>query len=330
MAQEIPMISKLLRSIIIDDYTTALKIVKGSDFNPNDTHLSWKAPVVSAIINVIGETAKISDEKSFRELLITIMGHEDFNPNMTDAEGETILMHIARHPRFCWLAPYMLANPKTNVSIENFMHRTAEDIAKICGNKKFTDIISGHANTIIKLPHKRSGIKKPLPKGNIKALNKIENAFYEVDKKEDISLYNLLKAFYNKKYTNCIEIINNAAFDPNECDKWGEPVISSLIYYSQECGVEYDEDKFKEIVNAIMALDGFNPNILDIDKNTPLMVAMQFKNLRWLAEKLFKEEPVMLYHKNYWGDDLASIAKDCGNEEFYNGLRKNTFKEANV
>ena len=140
MAQEIPMLSKLLRSIIIGDYATALKTVKDNSFNPNDTHLSWGAPVMSAIINVIGDSSLIANKKEFKDVVVNILRHDNFNPNMTDNEGDTILMHIAKHPSFNWAVPYILSNPKTDITIKNFTHRNANNIASICGNTEFIDI----------------------------------------------------------------------------------------------------------------------------------------------------------------------------------------------
>ena len=330
MAQEIPMISKLLRSIITGNYSTALELVNGKDFNPNDTHLSWKAPVVSAIVNVIGETSKISNEKAFKELLLSIVQHKDFNPNMKDANGDTVLIHLARHPRFAWLVPHILSNPKADLNIENFMHRNAEAVATICGNKDFIKMVSDHNGNISRMPRKRKGIKKLLPEGNRLVLKRVEGAFYEYEKKKKASLYNLLKNFFSGKYSECLEIIKDKDFDPNEYDRWDEPVLTSLIYYSQDCGVEVDVDKFKEIVDAIIALDKFDANTLDADQNTPLMASMQFKELRWLTEKLYKVGSARIDLKNYWGDSLSKIAKESGNGEFYEHLATNTFKEMSV
>lgn len=339
MRKNIPLISQLLRAIIVEDYASAIEIITDKDFNPNETNKSWNSPVLSAIVTVSSTTDKFKDSKSFREILKEIVKHKDFDPNALDCEGETVIMHIARHPSFNWLVPFIINTGKVDISIKNFMHRDALEIAEKNGNYSLVDILLTLKVNVHKgQPKKRQGIKKivksttttVLPSGNKTILEKIECAFESDDKKRPVSLYNLLVSFFKGDYTTCIQIARDVNFNPNECDRWEEPVLSSLMYYSQDSKVKYDEDMYVKVVEAIISSPRFNVNALDADCNTVLMVAMGFPKLKWLAEMLFNIQSARLDVINDLGETIREIADNCGNREFYNRLVKKSFETADV
>ena len=328
----IPLISQLLRSIIVEDYAKSISIITDKDFNPNECNASWGAPVLTSIITVLSDNnTKIIDNKSFKEILKEIAKHKDFDPNKVDSEGETILMHMARRPKFNWFAPFILCNKKVDLEIKNFRKATAIDIAEKNGNTVLADILLGYnGRNHDGMPKKRVGIKKSAKSvnicSNVPILERIEYAFEDDAKKNPVSLYNLLVNFFKGNYSFCIQIIKDVNFDPNEHDKWEEPALSSLIYYSQDANVEYDENEYKKIVDAIISLPRFNVNALDADCNTAMMVAMGFPKLRWLTEKLFNIASSRIDITNDQGETIRTIAKSCGNEEFYDDLIKKSFQ----
>lgn len=336
MKKDIPTISLLLKAMIVEDYASAIDIITKKDFNPNETNKTWNSPILSAMIDIMADELKnVKDEKSLRTVMKEIAKHKDFNPNITDVEGETIMMHIARHSDFNWLAPFILMANNFDINIKNFMHRDAISLAEKCGNHALVDVLLTYKAQNIKhdgMPKKIKGLKKikTVVPPNTNVLQKIEGAFYEEAKKRPTSLYNLLAAFFKGDYTTCIQIVRDVNFNPNEMDKWDEPVLSSLIYYSQDANVEYDEEMFKTIASIIISLPRFDVNALDCDCNTVLMVSMGYPKLKWLTEKLFNISSARLDVLNDMGEGIREIAENCGNEDFYNHLIRKSFETAKV
>ena len=216
MKKDIPLISQLLKAIIVEDYASAIEIVTSDKFNPNETNESWHAPVLTAIVCVLSTTDKITDQTNLKEILKEIVKNEKFNPNILDTEGETVLMHIARHPSFNWLVPFIMNTGKVDITVKNFMHRDAIEIAESEGNTTLADIllplkVHDHKGQ----PRKRVGIKKvaKVTSINVSAdvndnvINRIEKAFGPDNKKNPVSLYNLLSSFFKGDYTTCMEIV---------------------------------------------------------------------------------------------------------------------------
>lgn len=340
MDKNIPIISQLLRLLILENYDEALELVKSDKFNPNGTNTSWHAPVLSAVISVLSNAEKSLEKEGLKTVMKEIAKHKDLDPNIIDAEGETIIMHIARHPQFNWFAPFLMNNQKLDISIKNFMHKDAIDIAFACGNQTLADILLPLKMKGCKgLPKKRVGVKKTIKftkptevngAGRKNILDRIEKAFDPDKKKNPVSLYALLTSFFLGEYSTCIQIVKDVNFNPNECDRWEEPALSSLIYYSQDAHVTYNEEMFKKIVDAFIQNKRFNVNALDADCNTILMVAMGFPKLKWLTEKLFNIQSARLDVINDSGETIRQIADNCGNGEFYNHLVRKSFETADV
>ena len=328
MKKDIPLISQLLKAIIVDNYALAIDIITREDFDPNETNDSWKAPVLTAVVNVLSTTCKDKDMAAIKEILQRIADNENFDPNIVDAEGETVLMHIARHEDFNWLVPIILNTGKVDLSIKNFMHHDVLHIAEKSHNTVMLNSLLSlkHQQQYKSLPKKRVGIKNKkttaiiLNLKNCNIIKKIESAFRPEQKKKPASLYNLLMSFFREEYDTCIQIVRDPNFDPNEADLWEEPALSSFIYYSQDSKVEYDEEMFRKIVEIIISNKKFDVNAIDSECNTVLMVAMGFPNLKWLAEMLFNIQSARIDIINDSGESIRQIAEKCGNGSFYSHL----------
>ena len=334
--KNISIISWLLRAMIVGDYKNALGFVENKDFDPNEKTKTWGAPVLTALITVLSGMNKYECDPDAKKVFLKIIKNEKFNPNETDTEGETVLMHIARtRNQFEWMIPYILENEKTDISIKNFMKKTAIDIALYHENSAMADLlmIQKLKNNSAHLPKKIAGLKKkPIvdKEINLAMVNRVEHAFNGEAKDNPFSLYWVLVNFFKHEYDECVRIINDVHFDPNETDRWEEPALTSLIYYSQDSSFKYDEEGLKKVAMAIVNHRGFNVNAIDSDSNTVLMVCMSFKRLNWLTRELFKISSAKIDHVNDMGEDLKQIAKNCYNTPLYEELIKASYTEANV
>lgn len=342
MAKDIPVISKLLRAMVLGDYKDALDIVLDEKFNPNEKTQSWGSPILSALITIMSGTKHSPFTKDAKDVFKAIVLHENFDPNATDAENETSLMHIARFSEYGWLVPFILNKKNVNIGLRNLMGRTAIDIASVHNNVAVRDLLMACnvKEVAIHSPKKKVGLKKkkatPAPTTNAEVTvsglvaNNIEVAFTPEAKENPFSLYHLVKNFINGNYDECLRIANNVHFNPNESDRWDEPALSSLIYYSQDSTVKYDEDKLKEIAKVIINNRTFDVNALDADCNTPLMVAMSFPKLAWLVKELFKISSARIDVVNDMGENLSTIAEKCGNSELYSDMIRRNYQTADV
>ena len=267
MAKDIPVISKLLRAMILGDYKDALDIVLAEKFDPNEKTQSWGSPILSALITVMSGTKHSPFTKDAKDVFKAIVLHENFDPNATDMEKETSLMHIARFSEYGWLVPFILNKKNVNIGLRNLMGRTAIDIASVHNNVVVRDLLMACnvKEVAMHSPKKKVGLKKkkatPAPTTNAEVTvsglvaNNIEVAFTPEAKENPFSLYHLVKNFINGNYDECLRIANNVHFNPNESDRWDEPALSSLIYYSQDSTVKYDEDKLMEDVLELDIID---------------------------------------------------------------------------
>lgn len=337
MGKEIPVISKLLKAMIIEDYKEAMDIVSDDNFNPNEKTRTWEAPVISALLTVLINSKNKELPTEAKAVFKTIISNKNFNPNEVDKENETILMHIARNRNFSWLAPFILDCPSIDLYIKNYMGRTALDIANNTGNIIVRDLIIAYSTSVMRdhLPKKREGIKKKKKQAakvtvSNSILNNIEMAFSDEAKNNPVSLYNLIKYFIKGNYDECLRIVKDVHFNPNESDRWDEPALSSLIYYSQDSTVIYDAVKFREIALGIINNRMFDVNALDADCNTVLMVAMSFPKLNWLVRELFKISSARIDVINDMGEDINAIAEKCGNSELLSDMIRRNYETANV
>ena len=333
----IPFISRIMRAMILEDYSQALDLINSEEFDPNQKTKTWDAPIISAIITITEGMKHKKPIAEMKNVIQAIISHKDYNPNAVDAENETTLMKVARNKEFCWIAPMLLEIKSIDLSVKNYLNRTALDIATMCNNTIVTDLLMAYnlKTSAIRQPKKISGIKKRKKEtvvtvNNTNVLDKIENAFENDRKSEPFSLYNLIKNFLKGNYDECIRIATDVHFDPNEFDRWGEPALSSLIYYSQDANVSYDESKLKEVVSAIINNRQFDVNSLDADTNTPLMVAMGFPKLDWLVKELFMISSARIDIKNDMGENLRDIAEKCGNGVLYDEMIRRSYETANV
>jgi hypothetical protein len=215
------------------------------------------------------------------------------------------------------------------------MNKTAVDIAIHNDNSAMADLLMIHRlkKKSSHLPKKIAGLKKrPVvdKEVSIDMVNRVEHAFNGDAKDNPFSLYWVLVNFFKHEYDECVRIISDVHFDPNEADRWGEPALTSLIYYSQDSNFKYDEEGLKKVAMAIVNHRMFNVNAMDADCNTVLMVSMSFKRLNWLTRELFKISSAKIDHVNDMGEDLKQIAKNCYNTPLYEELIKASYTEANV
>ena len=340
MGKDVPVISKLLKAMIMEDYKDAMDIVTDENFDPNEKTKTWDSPVISAMITILTGTKNKDINQDAKAVFKAITSNKKFDPNTCDREKETALMHVARNKRFSWLAPFLLDCPNINLFAKNYLGRTALDIAAGVENSIVRDLILAYSMkfTVKHLPKKKVGIKKKKPtasqttqvtvSGNI--LNNIEAAFYPEAKENPVSLYNLVKYFIKGNYDECLRIVKDVHFNPNECDRWDEPALSSLIYYAQDSTVTYDTEKFKEIAKEIINNRQFDVNAIDADCNTILMVAMGFPKLDWLVRELFKISSARIDVVNDMGENLSTIAEKCGNSELLADMIRRNYKEVDA
>ena len=336
--ENIPLVTYLLKNLILDDYASAIDIITSNEFNPNEKGMAWGAPALTAVIVVMASSAKDIDENGLREVIKGIINHKDFDPNVADNNGDTVLMHIAIHPEFNWVVPMILATGKVNFSLKNFMHKTILEIAEGNNNVIFRNMVLGGGRK--GTPKKMPGLKKKQqPKAEIVSinfntnksiLNRIDAIFDADEKKNPVSLYGLLTAFFKGDYDTAIQIAKDVNFNPNSFDRFDEPCLTSLIYYSQDANVTYDEEMFKKVADAIISNRRFDVNAIDSDCNTVLMASMGFPKLRWLTEKLFSLQSARIDIINDSGENIREIADNCGNGEFYNKLVMKAFETANI
>jgi len=331
MGKDIPVISKLLKAMVLGDYKEAMDIVSDDNFNPNEKTKTWEAPVVSALITILSNSKQTSIFPSEAKAVFkAIISNKNYNPNEVDKENETALMHIARNKQFAWLAPFVLDCKGIDLGIKNYMGRTALNVANDVNNIAVKDVIMSYAikdnmqELIAHAPKKRIGKKKRPIKAettvSVNVLNNVECAFDDESKENPVSLYNLIKYFIKGNYDECIRITKDVHFDPNESDRWGEPALSSLIYYSQDTSINYDAVKFREIALEIISKRTFDVNALDADCNTVLMVALSFPKLGWLARELFKISSARMDVINDMGETINEIAEKNGTSELLSDL----------
>jgi ankyrin repeat protein len=151
---------------------------------------------------------------------------------------------------------------------------------------------------------------------NSKMLINLETSFTDEQKKKKMSSYRALKYFLLCDYEKVLDIINSYDFDPNERDCWGESIIFSLMYYSQDEITKYDVQKFNQIMVDLINNLRFDFNICDADGNTPLMISAQFIGLNWLSELFISRFDIDVYKRNEMGYCLIDIIEIVGNQDF--------------
>jgi len=332
--RERPLVSELANAIIKEDYASAIEIITDDNFDPNAKTKS-NNPLLYTIINVLIDLKSIQDKTSLMNILNEIVKHKDFNPNEVNGENETVLMNIARHPDFNFLSPLLLYKTNIDVNIKNKYGNDAARLADAYDNKVLLDLITSFKIQHMKfygLPRKREGIKtkerKATVSNKIQLMNRIERAFDDKARSNPISLYWLTYYFVRQNYIECMRIVNDVHFNPNETDKWETPVLTSLIYISQDNFVECDEEEFKKIAKGIVNNRLFDYNSMDDYNNTPIMASMKFKNLNWLTHMLFSSACTRIDITNKSGKNLHDISKDAGNEDFYKEMINCYFSKA--
>ena len=320
---------QLCNAIIAEDYSKAIDIISKKSFDPNERLGTWKMPIISYLIYLY-DKGSVKDENTFRLVLKSIVKLIEFDPNATDDSGETILMEIASNAEFNWLVPFILIKKNLDLSKKNDLGYDVMSIANMSHNTVMVDVLMAYKSKNLKhLPVNLKGkeiIKQiDLEHENEFVINKLIATFCVEQKKRPTSLYNLLMNFFTGKYDECIEIIRDVNFNPNESDRLQEPVVTSFIYYTQDIKANYDEEMLKKVVIEIVNHPRFDVNLVDCEGNSVLMVSMGYPKLNWLTEILFNKSNARLDLVNDLGEDLKEIADNVGNGHLYNALVAKSF-----
>ena len=323
--ENINSLSKLVITTVIEDYETTNKILNDKSFNPNELCGCLHQPSLSAILFAIQNLQTIREPKRFKLVLETIAKHKDFDPNIQDLDGNTPLMHAAKYKTYNWLSKIIADNEKTDLKIVNNANKTAVDVALAYKNYDF--LISVGAKKCIDngllVQAKKNMAKK---KKNYNILKVIDESyiFKTTNKPIDELAYNLLTSFFNGKYKECENIIEDKNFNPNACDLHKEPIVTSFIYYSQDYAAEYDYKELQKLLIKIINLPSFDINATDVDNNTILMTSMSFPKMEWLTNELFKSDKIDFDCINTYGYGIEDAAIMFSYEDLYKeALNKN-------
>lgn len=331
--KEVSVLTRLMKAVILENYAEADSIISDESFDPNMKSQTWGAPVLIALVTVLSGVDKIHDKDALKEIFKKVANHPKFDPNVTDAAGETVLMHIARTSAYNWLVPVILMNKDVNLTLQNSLHLDVMQIASRHSNNAMLDILLLHKRSNHRgLPKKIVGRVKRVKKPDVHLANNFMHerlclAYDKEAKENEYSMYYVLKNFLDMRYDKALEIIRNEKFNPNEMNRWDEPALTTLIYISQDQKCTYTADGLMDIAKAIIYDPSFDVNCLDNDYNTPLMVSMQFKNLHWLTEALFVKPTAKIDLTNDMGLTLLGIAIKTGDREFYNELIQKSYQE---
>lgn len=305
--------NQLIDAVSSYDYDKAERIIKDYWFDPNFIVRPSGMPIATYILEMSGGVDK-SRVDLHKNLIRSIMSLPQFNPNkrLDTFSGETMLMRIAKNSEYNWLLNDILKNPRLNIYEEDYNGNTALMTAVSFENreceKKIMDFIGlKDKDNKSLMPRKISDNMKLMPNGDI--IYRVEAGFSESEMKGENTLYSLILNFMWKKYDKCVDIVNSNEFSFNSTDKWGEPSLHSLIYYSNLHGVKYEEDGFKKIVDAFIKRKDFNVNALDCDCNNIPMVVASMPRMKWLLEMLFdKCNDIDMDIRNDVGMNLEEIA----------------------
>ena len=303
MEENISYTQDLINKICDGDYESAMNVIDEEGFDPNDEVEFMHMPIATYLSELCCDLPE-KERESVERIIYKIIDHEKFDVNkIDDTHSEyTLLMRLAREEGLHNILDKILERSDVDYCVRNSKNVSAMDLALSYGNYDFIDKIR----------------PKIMPTKNLPSLYMVPNSYmfhylergFEDNKKEGgITLYNLVKNFILKRYDKCIEIISSEKFNMKETDRWGEPPLQCLVYFSQYIGMDYDIDAFKEIVNTFISRKDFNVNELDFDLNTLPMIVATFPKLNSLNDMLFKLCVVDTSVKNGSGLTIFDIAE---------------------
>ena len=312
----------LVESILNNNIAHAILMACDDKFDPNETTKSGQTMLVAIIQKIRMECPSMLYDEAFKSFISIIIDHKNYEPNKRGTMNETPLMTLCRYPECSWVVKMLLEHPDININLKSRFGHTAEDIARNNDNKEALKLFKKPSQKrkyhIIVAKRRKPSEVKTLR--NSAMLKHIEGAFREGQKVSEISAYWLIKHFLREDYEKALMIAKAEDFNAKEEDYWGEPVIYSLLYYSQDSKTEYDEEWLKKIVDALLSHKTFNINQTDADGNNLLMVSIQFKKLNWLSEKLMNRPDLNVDIKNAMGYKLIDIASSSHQEEFLSSI----------
>ena len=133
-------------------------------------------------------------------------------------------------------------------------------------------------------------------------------------------MYWVLYHFFRGNYQEAENVVTSPYFNPNECDKFEDPALLTLVNHATVYNAKIDEDWYKRIAKYIVDCKTFDPNIINSEGNSPIMVTIGFKSLNWLSELLFNLPNTRIDFINEYGRILHGIAKEANNLVFYKGM----------
>lgn len=311
---------KLVDDILNGNFANAILTSCDEKFDPNEQTKSGQTMLSAIVQKIRFDAPSLINDEAFKSFISTIIDHKNFEPNKRGTMDETPLMTLCRYPECAWVVEMLLEHPDTNINLRSRFGNTAEDIARMQDNDEALKLIFKKKvkNHVVKAK-KRNPAERKLAK-NALMLSHIEGGFRQIQKENETSIYWLIKSFLMGDYEAALSIARSKDFNATEEDYWGEPVIYSLIYYSQDKQTEYDEGWLKKIIDAIFEHKTFNINQTDADGNNILMVSIQFKKLNWLSEKLIENHDLKIDIKNEMGYGLIDVATAAHQEEFLSSI----------
>ena len=120
-------------------------------------------------------------------------------------------------------------------------------------------------------------------------------------------------------------IVNHPKFDSNAVDGFGETLLQSILYVhgSNEVTTTTEEDKMLEkMINSILKSKVFDFGKHDMNEDTALTIACEFKNQAWVVKNLVARKDIDVNVVNDVDCSALTNCIKCGNLEALKALGK--------
>ena len=313
--------TQLLQLILTNDYVGAMALISSKDFDPNEADPLYKTSLLQSLIPQLSSIKSVRNSPELKEVMMWLISHESFNPNSKDVDGETILMTLSKYPSFNWLSRIILKIKNLDYNARDSYARTAYDIARTQHNTEFMQMFMDRFN-----PSKPHDEDKPQDESKDESSNELPSQVLQHLKftftcrqlENPSSMYWLIKAVLEENYSEALRLADSVHLDISEKDIWDEPAFMDMIEYIEMASdeVNFNVDELSKIFDKIIKNRKFNPNMKNGDGNTPIMLAVQYKNLNWLTKMLYDLAGTELHHVNANGENILKIANGAGNDQF--------------
>ena len=313
--------TQLLQLILTNDYVGAMALISSKDFDPNEADPLYKTSLLQSLIPQLSSIKSVRNNPELKEVMMWLISHESFNPNSKDVDGETILMTLSKYPSFNWLSRIILKIKNLDYNARDSYARTAYDIARTQHNTEFMQMFMDRFS-----PSKPHDEDKPQEESKGESSNELPSQVLQHLKftftcrqlENPSSMYWLIKAVLEENYSEALRLADSVHLDISEKDIWDEPAFMDMIEYIEMASdeVNFNVDELSKILDKIIKNRKFNPNMKNGDGNTPIMLAVQYKNLNWLTKMLYDLAGTELHHVNANGENILKIANGAGNDQF--------------